>query len=142
MRAGRLVLLGLAVVLAAACEPTCEPTGNAYCEGEVLKECVSDGGKGAVQETDCAASGEVCAFNASHTATPMAGCRPADCAEGWSCFSDNLDEQMCDLAGENVFVCVDEGAGCFGWERVAECAALGPGLACVEQPELGLATCQ
>ena len=142
MRAVLMMLSGLAAVHTTACAPTCEPTGIAYCEGDVLTECTGDGTKGVVEKTDCAAAGEVCANNGGQYATPMAACRPADCAEGWACFSDNLDEQMCDLAGENVFVCIDEGDGCFGWEFVTECDALGPGLTCVEQEEPGYATCE
>ena len=49
---------------------------------------------------------------------------------------------MCDLAAENVFVCVDEGGGCFGWEWVEECAELGADLSCVALEELDDAVCQ
>ena len=142
MRNILLLLFGLTGVGATGCATTCEPVGPSYCEGDILKECVADGEKGISKETDCAASGEVCAMNTNSTTTAAAECRPADCDEGWICFSANEGHRMCDLAEENVFVCVDEGAGCFGWERVEECAALGEGLSCVALEETNDASCE
>ena len=143
MRTPLLLLLGLTSLTTAGCAPTCEPVGPPYCEGDVLRVCAGeDGAKGVIEETDCAASGQVCAMNHREASTPAAACRPAECEEGWACFSDNVGERMCDLAGENVFTCVDEGAGCFGWEFVEECAALGPDLSCVELDTPNDATCQ
>ena len=107
-----------------------------------MKACVEEDGKGVMQETDCAASGEVCASNADLTTSVAAACRPADCKEGWSCFADNEGERMCDMAAANVFTCVDEGDGCFGWERVEECAALGDGRTCVELEGSNDASCE
>ena len=49
---------------------------------------------------------------------------------------------MCDLAADNVYVCVDEGDDCFGWERVQACADLGADLTCVETEDPKDATCQ
>ena len=137
-----LLLFGLTAVSTTGCSPTCDPVGVAYCEGDVLNECVADGDKGTSKETDCAASGEVCAMNADSTAAAEAECRPADCDDGWACFSANEGERMCDLAEENVFVCVDEGGGCFGWEWVEECAVLGADLTCVELDDPNDASCE
>ncbi len=141
MRVVLFLLLGLTALPTTGCAPTCEPTGVAYCEGDVLQECVGDDDKGTSQETDCAASGEVCDLNASTSATPAAACRPADCEEGWACFPENLGHRMCSLSGDQVFVCVDEGSGCFGWELVEDCADLGEGLSCVELEDDNSASC-
>lgn len=130
-------------VFATGCSNTCEPAGGrAYCEGDTVMVCADEGGKGVMQETDCAAAGEVCASNADLNTSVAAACRPADCEEGWSCFADNEGERMCDLAAANVFTCVDEGAGCFGWELVEECDSLGEDLTCVELEDTNDATCE
>ena len=142
MRSVFLLFLGLGLMSITGCETTCEPVGTPYCEGDVLKVCAGDGEKGVMEETDCAASGQVCAFNGDMTATPHAECRPAECEEGWACFSSNVGERMCDLAGENVFVCVDEGDGCFGWEFVEDCTELAAGLSCVDPEDESGASCQ
>lgn len=143
MRSVFMLLFGLTALGATGCADTCEPAGgDAYCEGDTLKVCTADGDKGVMEETDCAASGEVCASNASQTSDVAAQCRPADCEEGWACFSADQGDRMCDLAADNVYVCVDEGDDCFGWERVQACADLGADLTCVETEDPKDATCQ
>lgn len=143
MRSVSLLLFGLTAVGATGCASTCEPAGgHAYCEGDTLKVCTGDGDKGVMEETDCAASGEVCASNASLTSSVGAECRPADCEEGWACFSADHGERMCDLSGDHVYVCVEAGNGCFGWEWVEECAELGADLTCVQTEDPNDASCQ
>ncbi len=139
----RLVLLFGLTGVATACAPTCDSPGSpAFCEGDTLKACEDVDGKAVMVDTDCAASGEVCAFNDDVTTTVAAECRPADCEEGWACFPDNVGERMCDLSKTNVYVCVDEGDGCFGWEWVEKCADLGPDLSCVELEGLDDVSCE
>ena len=143
MRNVLLLTFGLTGLSTTGCSNTCEPAdGRAYCEGDIVKACVEEDGKGVMQETDCAASGEVCASNAHLNNAVAAACRPAECEEGWSCFADNEGERMCDLSAANVYTCEDEGGGCFGWERVEECAALGDGLTCVEFEASNDASCE
>lgn len=139
-----LTAMFMAAALAVGCAPTCEPAGGKpYCLDDVLRSCAGEPGeKGVVEETDCAAAGEVCAFNSEIDGTPAAGCRPATCGEGWVCFAENEGERMCDAAGRSVFVCRDEGDGCYGWEPVEDCTTLGEGLSCVETTAPKDASCQ
>ena len=84
MRILPVLLFSLTGLLTAGCSNTCEPAGGrAYCEGDIVKACVEEDGKGVMQETDCAASGEVCASNA-HLNTSVALCSIPAVVPRWS----------------------------------------------------------